>query len=105
MTKEVLGTVIGSLAGAFTTIAYFPQLLHVWQRKSARDVSFRMFSIMCVGVTFWMIYGIMFHSWPMILANGITLLLSLMILALKVHYDGLDAARHAEIEKQRKATR
>jgi uncharacterized protein with PQ loop repeat len=36
-----------------------------------------------------MIYGAMTHSLPMVLANAITLVLSLSILALKIYYETL----------------
>jgi MtN3 and saliva related transmembrane protein len=95
MTHDSLRDLIGSVAGVCTTTSYFPQLLHVWRRKSAKDVSFRMFSIMCIGVAFWIVNGCMYHSWPMVLANSLALLQSLIILALKIRYDGIEAARDA----------
>jgi MtN3 and saliva related transmembrane protein len=39
-----------------------------------------------VGIAFWLVYGLVLMSWPMILANIVTLALSGTILALKIRY-------------------
>ncbi len=39
-----------------------------------------------LGVFLWFIYGMMIGSWPVIAANGVTLLLILTILGLKLRY-------------------
>jgi MtN3 and saliva related transmembrane protein len=38
------------------------------------------------GVALWFAYGLMIGSWPVILANAVTLVLALAILALKIRY-------------------
>jgi MtN3 and saliva related transmembrane protein len=40
-----------------------------------------------VGVFLWFIYGLLINAWPMVIANGITLLLALMILWLKIKHN------------------
>jgi MtN3 and saliva related transmembrane protein len=42
-----------------------------------------------VGELLWFLYGIFIHSFPVILANAVTLALALSILALKLRYDRL----------------
>lgn len=78
---------IGSGAAACTTISFVPQLIHVWRRKSARDISMAMFLIFNLGLALWLTYGIGIHSIPIIAANTATLTLALTILGLKVKYD------------------
>jgi MtN3 and saliva related transmembrane protein len=39
-----------------------------------------------VGVLMWLAYGILLDSWPMILANCITLALAGSVLAMKLKY-------------------
>ena len=36
------------------------------------------------GVTLWVLYGIVLHAVPIILANGVTLILALMLLSMKL---------------------
>jgi MtN3 and saliva related transmembrane protein len=78
---------VGTLAATCTTISFLPQLIRVWQRKSASDISLSMFLLFNLGLACWLLYGIGLHSLPMIVANVITLTLALTILALKVYYD------------------
>ncbi|MGH7168317.1 MAG: SemiSWEET transporter [Nitrospiraceae bacterium] len=77
---------VGLAAGTLTTIAFLPQLIHTWQTKSAKDLSLGMFLIFCTGVLLWMIYGFMIQSLPVMLANGVTLVLAGAILVLKLKH-------------------
>jgi len=77
---------IGFLAGALTTIAFIPQALKMYNSKSGKDVSARMLLIFSAGVLLWMTYGILIKSVPIIVANVVTLLLSVTIIALKIRY-------------------
>ena len=43
-----------------------------------------MYSFFTFGVGLWLAYGVMTGAWPVIIANALTLLLALSILALKV---------------------
>jgi MtN3 and saliva related transmembrane protein len=78
---------IGSVAAFCTTFSFLPQLIRVWQRKSARDVSLSMFLLFSFGVACWLLYGLGIGSAPVIAANAVTLALALAILILKVRYD------------------
>ena len=84
---------IGLVAGALTTIAFIPQLLKIYASKSGKDVSARMFVIFSIGVALWLAYGILIGSLPVIIANTVTLALSLAIMGLKVRYARRDRAR------------
>jgi MtN3 and saliva related transmembrane protein len=77
---------VGLLAGTLTTIAFFPQLAKTWKSKSARDMSMGMLVTFCTGVFLWLIYGLLIHSLPVILANVVTFLLAGAILALKIKH-------------------
>ena len=76
--------IIGSLAGVLTTTAFIPQVVRTWKTRSAQDIFLFMFLLFSCGVLLWLIYGILLHALPIVLANGITLALSTSILALKV---------------------
>lgn len=78
---------VGTAAAVCTTIAFVPQLVRVYRLKSARDISLIMFTVFSVGELLWLIYGIFIRSLPVILANAVTLGLSLAILSLKLRYD------------------
>lgn len=79
-------TLLGLGAGTLTTLAFVPQVLKTWRSKSGNDISLGMFVLFSTGVLLWLIYGILIHALPVILANAVTLLLSLTVLALKLRY-------------------
>ncbi len=81
------------MAAFCTTAAFVPQLVRVWQRKSARDISLLMFLLFSFGVACWLAYGIGLKSIPMIVANGTTLVLAIVILCMKMVFDRNAPAR------------
>ena len=78
---------IGFFAAFCTTIAFLPQALKIWKTKSTKDISLYMFVIFTIGVFSWLVYGIIISDLPVILANAVTLILSLFILVFKLKYN------------------
>ena len=78
---------IGLAAAVCTTVSFVPQLIRVWRLRSAREISTIMFSVFSLGTFLWLLYGIFLHALPIILANAVSLALSLAILALKLKFD------------------
>ena len=78
--------IIGFAAGLLTTIAFIPQVTKIWKTKSAADVSLATFIAFTIGVGLWLVYGILQKEPPIILWNGVTLVLAGAILAMKVKY-------------------
>ena len=78
---------IGSVAAFCTTLSFLPQLIRVYRRKSAHDISLTMFLLFSFGVACWLVYGLGIGSAPVAAANAITLALALAILVLKLHYE------------------
>ena len=79
-------TILGLVAGTLTTLAFLPQLLKIWQTKSAKDISFNTLIIFNVGIFLWLIYGIYLNALPIILANLFTLIFNMIIVWLKIKY-------------------
>ena len=81
-----LASYIGIIAGVLTTGAFVPQILKIWRTRKADDISLGMYSVFTLGVALWLVYGILIASWPVILANGVTLLLAAAVLVMKVKF-------------------
>ena len=77
---------IGYVAASLTTVCFLPQLVHTFKTKSVKDLHVGAMILFDLGLAFWLVYGIYLHSWPMILANTITLSFQLALLGLKVRY-------------------
>jgi MtN3 and saliva related transmembrane protein len=81
------GEWLGYAAAALTTFAFVPQAVKTIRSRDTRGISLGMYVVFTVGVGFWLGYGFVLESWPMIVANTITLLLSATILGLKLRYE------------------
>ncbi|RCK04329.1 hypothetical protein TH5_20410 [Thalassospira xianhensis MCCC 1A02616] len=79
-------TVLGLLAGSLTTIAFLPQVIRTWRTRSTADISLVMFLILCTGIALWLVYGLVRGDWPVIIANGFTLVLASTILFFKLRH-------------------
>lgn len=77
---------IGSAAATLTTTAFIPQAWRVWRSRHTTDISLGMYTLFTLGVTLWLAYGILLESWPIIVANSVTLLLAGTVLAMKIKF-------------------
>ena len=72
--------IIGMSAAILTTLAFVPQVLRVIKLKKTDGLSLSTYIIFTLGVVLWLVYGFFKNSISMVLGNGITLILSLIIL-------------------------
>jgi MtN3 and saliva related transmembrane protein len=79
-------TLVGYLAAVLTTAAFVPQALRAWRTRSTSDISLSMFVMLNVGITLWLLYGLLTEDAPLIAANLITGVLAASILYLKIRY-------------------
>jgi MtN3 and saliva related transmembrane protein len=77
---------IGFTAATLTTLAFVPQALKSYKKKSTKDISLVMYVVMFTGVILWLLYGIHLNSIPIIIANAITALFNLSIIILKIKH-------------------
>lgn len=80
-------SLLGYLAAFCTTIAFIPQALKVYKTKHTKDISIGMFSLMNVGIVLWLVYGFLITSYPIIIANAITIFFAMYILTTKIRLD------------------
>ena len=77
---------VGMIAGTLSTVAFVPQVWRIWKTRSARDLSLPMYLIFTAGVALWFVYGLLLGALPIIVCNGLTLLLAGTVLAMKVKF-------------------
>jgi len=75
---------IGSAAGTLTTLAFVPQVLRAWRTQSVDDFSVWMLLAFTTGVALWVLYGVTTHAVPLVITNGATLFLALILLGMKL---------------------
>lgn len=77
---------VGYLAGILTTVAFIPQVIRLWRTRSARDISLGMYWAFTAGVALWLVYGLMIDALPVVITNGVTLVLAGAVLLLKLRF-------------------
>ncbi len=75
---------IGYLAATLTTIAFFPQAHLVYKTRRVENLSLGLFTLFTTGVFSWLLYGLLIGNWPIIVANGLTLIQAGYILVMIV---------------------
>lgn len=79
-------TIIGLIAATCTTCSFLPQVIKILQSKRTNDVSLWMYAILTTGLFLWLIYGLILKDIPLIVANSVSLTLSLCVLVLKIKH-------------------
>ncbi|MBI2628226.1 MAG: SemiSWEET transporter [Candidatus Niyogibacteria bacterium] len=79
-------TLLGLAAATCTTISFLPQAIKTIKTKQTKDLSLGMYTVLTVGIFLWFLYGILIKDLPVILANGITLIFTAIILFLIIKY-------------------
>lgn len=77
-------TLLGALAGTASTISFAPQAWKVIKSRQTADLSLRMYLITVTSFAIWLAYGISLGEWPLIVSNGLCLLMSGFILVMKL---------------------
>jgi MtN3 and saliva related transmembrane protein len=83
MTVSAL-TAVGGLAAIASTASFVPQAVKIIRIRDTSGISGRMYVITVAGFALWTSYGLMQTAWPIIASNGICLMLSAFILAMKL---------------------
>jgi len=79
-------TLLGLTAASLTTAAFIPQATRVWRSRSTKDISLSMFTMTCAGIALWFVYGYLLGDIPLMVANGITLVLAGSIVVAKLRF-------------------
>lgn len=75
---------LGYAAASLTTVSFIPQAWLSFRTGDVSGISVGMYSCFTVGVALWLAYGLVLSAWPIVIANAITLVLALAILAMKL---------------------
>lgn len=91
---------VGVVAAALTTFGFVPQILKMYETKSAQDVSLVTLVQFCAGVALWVFYGMSIEDQIVVVANTITFvtLVIAILLYIRYHRRMKSAPRHLQPE-------
>ena len=75
---------IGFLAAIFSTLSFAPQAWKIIRSRDTKSISTGMYILTVGAFGLWLAFGILEHQYPLILSNGICLVLSSFILMMKL---------------------
>jgi MtN3 and saliva related transmembrane protein len=75
---------LGAFAALCSTASFAPQAVKIVRTRATKDISAAMYLLTVTGFAAWMVYGAVLGQWPLIVSNGICLVLSAFILLMKV---------------------
>ncbi len=78
--------IMGFIGGAFITGGFIPQVVRVYQLKSAREISLLFTIFMLAGSIAWLTYGIFLRLPSVMIWNSINIVLVILLLTGKLKY-------------------
>ena len=79
--------IIGYLAGASVVTLNIPQIVAIIKNKSASDVSLLTILLNLLAGFLFLIYGILLFQFPLIINNGLYIIITLILLYCKIYFD------------------
>ncbi len=77
---------MGYVAATCTTLSFVPQAVKTIKTRDTSGISLWMYVVFTFGIACWFGYGLFLQSWPMIVSNAVTFLLSATILGMKLKH-------------------
>ncbi len=75
---------IGYSAAFFGTILMLPQAIKTYRSRRVDDISLVMLIVYIINCLLWEIYGFFLHSGPMLVCNGIAVVIGFLMLIMKI---------------------
>ncbi|MBS1556556.1 MAG: SemiSWEET family sugar transporter [Bacteroidota bacterium] len=77
---------VGHFGAFLTSVTFIPQVYKVWKTRSVGDLSLTMMLIVLLSTLVWLTYAFALMLWPVIIANSIVCILSLLLIYFKVAF-------------------
>lgn len=83
---EIFKEIVGYSATIVGTSIMLPQVYKTFKTKTSKDISWGMLVLYFLNCLLWLVYGFLIFSNPLILTNGIALIISSVQILFKVKY-------------------
>ncbi|MCX6750720.1 MAG: SemiSWEET family transporter [Candidatus Pacearchaeota archaeon] len=83
---DLIINIVGYTATVVGTFLMLPQIIKSLKTKQVRDVSSAMTFLYSLNCLLWLIYGVLIVAYPVIAANFIGFLISLIQIIIKIKY-------------------
>jgi len=80
----MIAIVVGVTAAALSIISFVPQAYKIWKERETEGLSTKMCIFNTTAFALWTTYGVLEHTWPIIVPNAICFVLAAFILVMKL---------------------
>jgi MtN3 and saliva related transmembrane protein len=77
---------LGLIATCFTTSSFVPQVWRIWKTRDVASISLPTYIIITIGLVLWLAYGVLKADMPLIVANGMMVMLTGAIAVMKIRF-------------------
>jgi MtN3 and saliva related transmembrane protein len=77
-------TIVGYLAAICSMTSFTPQAWKIIKTRDTSSISAPMYALTVLGFALWLAFGLLKAEWPIIITNGVCLILSAFILLMTV---------------------
>lgn len=92
---------IGWIAAVFTTLAFIPQSVLIYETRNVSGMSLLTYTIYAWGLFMWFVYGYMMNDWPTMF-SGVAGLIPVIYIASVIRSKNAEARKKLGIETQKK---
>ncbi len=85
----LLINIIGYTATVCMVFGYLPQAIATIRTRNTDGIAMPTFIMLGLGSIFFVIQGLALSNWPLVIANTITTICSVVIFSIKIHNDRL----------------
>ncbi len=85
----LLINIIGYTATVCMVFGYLPQAIATIRTRNTDGIAMPTFIMLGLGSIFFVIQGLALSNWPLVIANTITTICSVIIFTIKIHNDRL----------------
>lgn len=78
--------ILGLVATCFTTSSFVPQVITTYKTRDVSGISLPTYLIITIGLALWLVYGLLKHDLPLIVANSVMVILTATITMMKIVY-------------------
>ena len=86
MIDDIWVSILGIIAAALVTSSFIPQIVRGYRTKHLDDVSYWLMITICIGMSLWIGYGMIKNDFVIIGANISTIILNMILVAMKFRY-------------------
>lgn len=81
--SDLAANIVGTGAALCSIVSFAPQMIKIWKDRDASSVSLKTYSLTVTAFVLWTAYGVLTTAWPIVVANGVALIMAAVVLGLK----------------------